>query len=192
MSVTSQSPSHQAAPGLLPPPARSHRPANWPYRLSKVAIVTCFAAALLLAPGGHSRALAQGLDNQPAPIWSIFDALIAKCIEIFNPAPAPSNPVPPPPDVGPGPVIIPPVVILPPIDMGPGPGPIITPPIDIGVGPGPIIIPPTDTVPGPGPNPVVAVPGPIAGAGLPALLVLGVMTWFRRRKAKRTEGLAHL
>ncbi len=141
---------------------------HWLHQSSRLAAVICIAATVIVTPGVASKASAQAAD-QPLPIWSVFDDLLAKCFEFFTPAPNPPAGPPPPPTrpdprpkpepipyypVIPGPMV-PPSVVLPPLDMGPGPNP------------------------GPGPVPV---PGPVAGTGLPVLMLLGALTWFRRRK----------
>jgi hypothetical protein len=148
---------------------------HWLHQSSRLAAVICIAAAALVSPGLSSKASAQAAD-QPLPIWSFFDDLLAKCFEFI--APPPSPPVGPPPPPGPGPEPIPYYPIIPSPSF---PSPLFPTPVVI------IPPPPPDTPgppPGPPPGPVV-VPGPVTGAGLPALMLLGALAWFRRRKAHR-------
>jgi hypothetical protein len=150
-------------------------------RARKLALVMCFAVTAHLATGVSSSASAQPAENQSTPVWSFFDDLLAKCIEIIMPTAQDtlSTETPPPPakpDTIPNPVI-------------PFPG--VTPTITI---PGPVItLPREDTLPvvtppetSPEPGPVLVVPGPVMGAGLPALMAWGAFAWFRRRKAQQT------
>jgi hypothetical protein len=143
---------------------------RWLHQSSRLAAVICIAAAALVSPGLNSKASAQAAD-QPLPIWSLFDDLLAKCFGFFAPPPGP--PVGPPPPPGPGPDMPSPLF----------PSPLFPTPVVI------IPLPPpgtplTPVTPGPPPEPI-AVPGPVAGAGLPALLLLGAAVWFRRREAQR-------
>ncbi len=149
---------------------------HWLHQSSRLAAVICIAAAALVSPGLNSKASAQAAD-QPLPIWSVFDDLLAKCFEFI--APPPSPPVGPPPPPGPGPEPIPYYPIIPSPLF---PSPLFPTPVVV------IPLPPLDTPSPPdtpGPPPGLAVPGPVAGAGLPALMLLGAAVWFRRRKAQR-------
>jgi hypothetical protein len=139
---------------------------HWRHQSSRFAAVVCIAATALLSSGLNGKA-ATLVADQPLPIRSVFDDLLAKCFEFFAPPPGP--PVGPPPPLGPEPIpdfplipgpLSPPLVVIPPIDFGPGP------------------------IPGPEPVPV---PGPVAGAGVPALMLLGALAWFRRRKTQGAE-----
>jgi hypothetical protein len=101
---------------------------HWLRQSSRFAAVVCIAAAALVSPGLNSKASAQAAD-QPLPIWSFFDDLLAKCFEFF--APPSSPPVGPPPPPGPGPEPIPYYPV--------NPGPLFPTPVVI------IPLPPLDT-----------------------------------------------
>jgi hypothetical protein len=152
-------PSRQCKAGRLQP--------RWPQTPSKFGAVVCIAAVVLMTTGLNGKASAQAAD-QPLPIWSVFDDLLAKCFEFFNPPSPPAGPPPP----GPEPIPIYPIITI------PGPDPIIPPPV--------VNVPRPDTPPwSPPPAGPVPIPGPVAGAGLPTLMLMCAVAWFRRRKAHK-------
>jgi hypothetical protein len=139
---------------------------RWPQTLSKFGAVVCIAAVVLMTTGLNGKASAQAAD-QPLPIWSVFDDLLAKCFEFFNP---PSPPGPPPPE--PEPIPIYPIIPI------PAPTRLSRPLWSMSRRP--------DTPPwSPPPAGPVPIPGPVAGAGLPTLMLMCAVAWFRRRKAHK-------
>jgi hypothetical protein len=163
MSERRQEPGTSAA-DTLPQRCKADRlQPRWPQTLSRFGAVVCIAAVVLMTTGLNGKASAQAAD-QLLPIWSVFDDLLAKCFEFFNP---PRPPGPPPPE--PEPIPIYPIIPI------PGPDPIIPPPV--------VNVPQPDTPPwSPPPAGPVPIPGPVAGAGLPTLMLMCAVAWFRRRK----------